>query len=102
MILFLNEKKKKEMWNCPYSTDFFARHAEDFDNKDTSSPAFSMLSEAALCYKITIIGGSMPEWSNGRLYNTCCVFGPDGKLKARHRKVSTSISLPFGYGNTTL
>ncbi|GMN36899.1 hypothetical protein TIFTF001_006395 [Ficus carica] len=76
-----------EMWNCPYSTDFFAKHAEDFDNEDTSSPAFSMLSEAALCYKITIIGGSMPEWRNGRLYNTCCVFGPDGKLKARHRKL---------------
>ena len=77
------------MWNCPYSIDYFAKHAEDFDNED-SSLAFAMLSEVALCYKITIIGGSMPEWSNGMLYNTCCIFGPDGKLKAKHRKVSAN------------
>ena len=80
------------MWNCPYSTDYFAKHAEDFDKVD-SSPTLSMLSEATLCHNITIIGGSVPELANGRLYNTCCVFGPDGKLNARHRKVSTSTSL---------
>ncbi|KAK2652375.1 hypothetical protein Ddye_012231 [Dipteronia dyeriana] len=75
-----------EMWNCPYSIDYFAIYAEDFDDKD-ASPSFSLLSEAASCHGITIIGGSMPEWNNGRLYNTCCVFGPDGKLKAKHRKI---------------
>ncbi|KAI7996547.1 hypothetical protein LOK49_LG10G00876 [Camellia lanceoleosa] len=31
-----------EMWNCPYSTDYFEKFAEDFDYKD-SSPSFSML-----------------------------------------------------------
>ncbi|KAL5579532.1 hypothetical protein UlMin_011974 [Ulmus minor] len=75
-----------EMWNCPYSSDYFAKHAEDFDNED-ASPTILMLSQAALCHKITIVGGSVPEWNNGRLYNTCCIFGPDGKLKARHRKI---------------
>lgn len=85
---------KKEMWNCPYSSDYFAKHAEDFNNEDVS-PAFSTLSEAALSHNITLIGGSMPKWSNGRLYNTCCIFGPDGKLKARHRKVRTFTSFPF-------
>ncbi|CAL5443770.1 unnamed protein product [Camellia sinensis] len=76
-----------EMWNCPYSTDYFEKFAEDFDYKD-SSPSFSMLSEVALGNRITIVGGSMPERrKNGQLYNTCCVFGPDGNLKAKHSKV---------------
>ncbi|KAL7162712.1 hypothetical protein ACSBR2_043069 [Camellia fascicularis] len=76
-----------EMWNCPYSTDYFEKFAEDFDYKD-SSPSFSMLSEVALGNRITIVGGSMPERrKNGQLYNTCCVFGPDGNLKAQHSKV---------------
>lgn len=75
-----------EMWNCPYSTGYFHNFAEDFKSND-SSPSFSMLSEVASCYGITVIGGSMPEFCNGRLYNTCCVFGPDGKLKAKHRKL---------------
>ncbi|XWS12128.1 hypothetical protein CRYUN_Cryun37aG0063300 [Craigia yunnanensis] len=75
-----------EMWNCPYLADYFNKYAEDFDNGD-SSPSFSMLSEVASCFGITIVGGSIPEWCNGRLYNTCCVFGSDGKLKAKHRKI---------------
>ncbi|GLU14264.1 hypothetical protein SLE2022_308450 [Rubroshorea leprosula] len=75
-----------EMWNCPCSSDYFAMFAEDFSHED-SSPSFKMLSEVASCYGITIVGGSMPEWCSGRLYNACCVFGPDGKLKAKHRKI---------------
>lgn len=46
-----------------------------------------MLSELSSLLKITIVGGSIPERSGDRLYNTCCVFGTDGKLKAKHRKV---------------
>ncbi|KAF2325629.1 hypothetical protein GH714_031444 [Hevea brasiliensis] len=47
--------------NCPYSSDYFAKFAEDFD--DEASPSFSMLSEAASFHGITIVGGSMPEWN---------------------------------------
>jgi omega-amidase len=46
-----------------------------------------MLSNVAREKKLTIVGGSIPERSNGRLYNTCCVFDKDGELKAKHRKV---------------
>lgn len=34
------------------------------------------------------VGGSIPERANGgRLYNTCFVYGRDGRLLGRHRKV---------------
>lgn len=46
-----------------------------------------MLSEVSHALKITIVGGSIPERCGDRLYNTCCVFDSDGKLKAKHRKV---------------
>lgn len=46
-----------------------------------------MLSEVARILKVTIVGGSIPERSGDKLYNTCCVFGTDGELKAKHRKV---------------
>lgn len=46
-----------------------------------------MLSELSRMLKITIIGGSIPERSGDKLYNTCCVFGTDGKLIGKHRKV---------------
>ena len=72
------------MWNCPYSNDYFANFAEELDE---ASPTYYMLSKIASSQGITVIGGSIPEWDNGRLYNTCCVFGADGKLKAKHRKV---------------
>lgn len=32
--------------------------------------------------------GSIPEEDAGQLYNTCAVFGPDGTLLVKHRKVS--------------
>lgn len=86
------------MWNCPYSNDYLANHAENFDNEEASL-SFAMLSEVALGHKITIIGGSIPEWNNGPLYNTCYIFGPDGKLKAKHRKVSTSSFAYLETGN---
>jgi predicted amidohydrolase len=34
-----------------------------------------------------VVGGSIPEISNGKLYNTSSVFDPTGKLIAKHRKV---------------
>ncbi|KAK4770398.1 hypothetical protein SAY87_030930 [Trapa incisa] len=74
-----------EIWNSPYSNDSFPVYAEDIDAG--ASPSVSMLSEIARRLKITIVGGSIPERSGDRLYNTCCVLGSDGKVKAKHRKI---------------
>jgi omega-amidase len=45
------------------------------------------MSEVARSLQITLVGGSIAERSGNNLYNTCCVFGSDGKLKGKHRKV---------------
>ncbi|KAL6596354.1 hypothetical protein ACP70R_047718 [Stipagrostis hirtigluma subsp. patula] len=46
-----------------------------------------MMSEVARRLQITLVGGSIAERSGNNLYNTCCVFGSDGKLKGKHRKI---------------
>ena len=44
------------------------------------------------CY---IIGGSIPEKENNKLFNTCCVYGPDGELIAKYRKTHLfDINIP--------
>ncbi|KAI4377518.1 hypothetical protein MLD38_015127 [Melastoma candidum] len=74
-----------EIWNSPYSNDSFPLYAEDIEGG--SSPSAAMLSEAAHNLKVTIVGGSIPERCGDKLYNTCCIFGSDGVLKAKHRKI---------------
>ncbi|XP_044472436.1 omega-amidase, chloroplastic-like [Mangifera indica] len=76
-----------EIWNSPYSNDSFPVYAEDIDAGGDASPSTAMLSEISRLLNITIIGGSIPERSGDRLYNTCCVFGSDGIIKAKHRKI---------------
>ena len=98
-----------EMWNCPYENSSFGQFAEDIDNKQSKSvdllanlarqhaglwivrgQTFSSEGLQGLAntyFAVTIVGGSIPEVSEGKLYNTCCVFGPAGELIAKHRKV---------------
>jgi hypothetical protein len=42
-----------------------------------------------------LIGGSVPERAGGKLYNTCCVFGPDGALLGRHRCARAPLRAPL-------
>ncbi|KAL2899673.1 Omega-amidase chloroplastic [Bienertia sinuspersici] len=78
--------ENSEMWVCPYSHEYFAKCAEHIDSEEPS-PIYNMLSKVSCSHQVTIVGGSIPERRNGQLYNTCCVFGPDGKLKAKHSKL---------------
>jgi omega-amidase len=71
------------MWNCPYSNDSFPVYAEDIDGG--SSESVAALSAAAASAQVVLVGGSIPERSQDKLYNTCCVFGSDGTLLAKHR-----------------
>lgn len=84
-----------EIWNSPYSNDSFPVYAEDIDAGHDASPSTAMLSEVSSRLKITVVGGSIPERCGDKLYNTCCVFGTDGNLKAKHRKVE-ALTIPYG------
>lgn len=79
----------QEMWVCPFTHDDIVKSAEDFDE---ASPTLAMLSKVAARHGITVIGGSVPEKCDGRLYNTCPIFGPHDNMIAKHRKVSIFIS----------
>ena len=45
------------------------------------------LSQTAAELGIYVVGGSLPELEGGRVYNTSYVYGRQGELLAKHRKV---------------
>ena len=71
-----------EMFNCPYEGSFFKKFAEEFPG-----PTTNFLSKLAKDLSIYIIGGSIPEKENGKIYNTSYTFNPEGLLIGKHRKV---------------
>ncbi|KAJ6662663.1 hypothetical protein lerEdw1_011303 [Lerista edwardsae] len=71
-----------ECFNCPYGTKYFPEYAEKIPGDSTQQ-----LSETAKECGVYLIGGSIPEEDAGKLYNTCTVFGPDGAMLAKHRKI---------------
>lgn len=70
-----------EMFCCPYGPRHFVENAEP-----CGGPVTDALREIAMKTGSILVGGSMPELEDGRIYNTCFVFGGDGELLARHRK----------------
>ena len=71
-----------EMWNCPYKAKLFPVFAEP--EQDDSWIAMSTMARKNHVY---VVGGSIPELDNGKVYNTCYVFNRDGEQIAKHRKV---------------
>ena len=62
-----------EMWNCPYSNDFFRAYSES-ENGET----VGRMSELAKELSVYLIGGSIPELDDDRVYNTCFAFDREG------------------------
>lgn len=71
-----------EMFNCPYSNKYFREYAEE-DNGVTSR----MLSDLAKELGVYIIGGSIPELEDDKVYNTCYSFNKEGLMIGKHRKI---------------
>lgn len=71
-----------EMWNCPYSNQYFPQYAEE-----GIGPTRQALTDMARENRIWLVGGSIPEQENGKIYNTAFIYDPEGKEVARHRKV---------------
>ena len=71
-----------EMWNCPYSNDYFREYAEPADGQTVE-----FLSKLAAELGVYLIGGSIPELDGDRVYNTSFSFDRKGTVIGRHRKV---------------
>lgn len=72
-----------ECFNSPYGTKFFPEYAEEIPSGETSLA----LSKIAKELKIYLIGGTIPERKNNKLYNTCTVWNPEGTMEAIYRKM---------------
>ena len=79
-----------EMFNCPYSGKYFRRYASL-----GHGAAVEEMSRWARENRLLLIGGSIPELTDGKLYNSCFVFDAEGRQIARHRKVHLfDVDLP--------
>lgn len=71
-----------EMFNCPYSKEYFKKYAALGHRESVEA-----MSAWAKKLNIYLVGGSIPETADGKIYNTCFVFGRNGEQLARHRKL---------------
>lgn len=71
-----------EMFCCPYENDCFRAYGEA-----ENGPAQQALSGLAAELGIYIVGGSLPELADGKVYNTSYVYDRRGRQIAKHRKV---------------
>ncbi|WP_295749397.1 carbon-nitrogen hydrolase family protein [uncultured Oscillibacter sp.] len=71
-----------EMFCCPYDNACFRAYGEG-----PGGEAQTALSAVAAELGIYVVGGSIPELADGNVYNTSYVYGRQGELLVRHRKV---------------
>ena len=56
-----------------------------------------MLAEEAKKHKITLIGGSIPEFCNNNIYNTAMIFNWKSNTVVKHRKMHLfDVNIPGG------
>lgn len=72
-----------EMFNCPYNNKHFREYGESSLNDET----ISMLSEVSKEKNIYLVGGSIPELYEDKVYNSSFIFNNEGKLIDKHRKM---------------
>ena len=75
-----------ELWISGYDTASLASDVKAAA-EPLLSPRTSQLADAARRLGIWLFAGSVPELSEGLIYNTAPVFNRSGALVARHRKV---------------
>ena len=79
-----------EMFHIPYSPKLMQEYAEAVPGQITQT-----LSKIAKDNNIILIGGSMAESAEGKIYNTCTFFGPNGALWGKYRKIHLfDINIP--------
>lgn len=65
-------------------SEYFDEYAEEVPSGETSRALSKAAAEAGVC----VVGGTVPERYEKKLYNTCTVWDDTGKLLAQHRKVA--------------
>ena len=70
-----------EMFCCPYENDCFRAYGEG-ENGSAQTALSAMAKELG----IYVVGGSVPELSEGKVYNTSYVYDRHGLLIGKHRK----------------
>jgi len=71
-----------EIFNSPYDTKKFREYSEE-----KKGQTWTFLSNMAKKNKIILIGGSIPEKENNKIYNTCFIFDEEGNQISMHRKM---------------
>ncbi|CCH58633.1 hypothetical protein TBLA_0A08440 [Henningerozyma blattae CBS 6284] len=87
-----------ECFNSPYDVLKFQEYSEVITPRNESVTT-KFLSGIAQRYRITLIGGTIPEYDpqDGKLYNTCIVYDERGQLIGKHRKMHLfDINIPNG------
>ena len=72
-----------ECFNSPYGTQHFPEYAEPIP----SGQSCDILSKAAKDHGIFLIGGTIPERHEDKLFNTCTIWSPTGDLISTYRKM---------------
>ncbi|PXF45130.1 Omega-amidase NIT2-B [Gracilariopsis chorda] len=92
-----------ECFQCPYDTACFRAYSETLPDppypvsKQHESPSLKVLQDLAQETGMYIVGGSVPEISEGKVYNTSMTVSPTGGLIAKHRKTHLfDIDVPGG------
>lgn len=70
-----------EMFNCPYSNEYFATFAEG-----ENGATWETMSNVAKANQIYLVAGSIPTKKDGKIYNTSFVFDRLGQQIACYKK----------------
>lgn len=92
-----------ECFQCPYDTACFRAYAESVPSppfaasRTHQSPSLSVLQDLARETGMYIVGGSIPEICEEKIFNSSMVVSPSGDLLAKHRKVHMfDVDVPGG------
>jgi len=71
-----------ELWTTGYKLKDIADLSETLAGR-----TIAMLCRTARENNIAIVAGSIPELCDGKIYNTACAIGKDGRIVGRYRKI---------------
>ncbi len=81
-----------EMFTTPYELQYFKKNAEGKNGQ-----VLKFLKEIAIKFKSYVIGGTVPELDNNKIYNTSFILNRSGEMITQYRKIHLfSVTYPNG------